>query len=220
MDNKQFKINITIQLVIIAIIMAIGVKIGVESNLEKYEAQSNNTSQCNDIYVNYDNVTTLSGQLSTTELIDNTTGQINCKEDEVNVNSVCTEPETEKWSVDEVYMLAKIAMAEAEGCDMCTKVLVIESVLNRVDAKEFPDSIEAVLFEKHNGVYQYSTVAPGGRWYTTEPNDDCYQAVEMAKDDDYSSGGALYFESCSNTDNWHSRNLEYLYESDGLRFYK
>lgn len=29
-----------------------------------------------------------------------------------------------------------------------------------------------------------------------------------------------YFENCTDEDNWHSRNLEYLYESEGIRFYK
>ena len=34
------------------------------------------------------------------------------------------------------------------------------------------------------------------------------------------SGGATYFENCADEDNWHSRNLEFLYESEGIRFYK
>lgn len=54
-----------------------------------------------------------------------------------------------------------------------------------------------------------------------EPNDDCWEAVQVVMEAVYDySGGALYFESCADEDNWHSRNLEFLYESDGLRFYK
>ena len=60
-----------------------------------------------------------------------------------------------------------------------------------------------------------------GRWDRVEPNDDCWEAVQVVMEAVYDySGGALYFESCADEDNWHSRNLEFLYESDGLRFYK
>lgn len=125
------------------------------------------------------------------------------------------------WDSDDVHLLAKIAMAEAEGEDVRTKTLVILTVLNRVRSDDFPDTIEEVIFEECKGVYQFSPVMPGGRWWTTEPNEECYEAVEIVKTMTYDySEGALYFESCSNEDNWHSRNLECLYESDGMRFYK
>lgn len=121
----------------------------------------------------------------------------------------------------ESYLLAKIAMAEAEGCDNRTKMLVIMCVLNRVLSDEFPDTIKGVIFQKCNGVYQFTPVA-NGRWDRVEPNEDCYKAVKVVvKEAKYDcSGGATYFESCDDEDNWHSRNLEFLYESDGLRFYK
>lgn len=129
----------------------------------------------------------------------------------------------QNWSEKDKEQLAKIAMAEAEGCDLKTKVLVILVVLNRVQSQNFPDSISEVIFEKSGNVYQFSPCIPGGRYYTTSPNSNCYEAVEvvanMDKESDYSQG-ALYFECCENPDNWHSRNLEYLYQSGGMRFYK
>ena len=129
----------------------------------------------------------------------------------------------QNWSEKDKEQLAKIAMAEAEGCDLKTKVLVILVILNRVQSQNFPDSISEVIFEKSGNVYQFSPCIPGGRYYTTSPNSDCYEAVEivanMDKESDYSQG-ALYFECCKNPDNWHSRNLEYLYQRGGMRFYK
>ena len=129
----------------------------------------------------------------------------------------------QNWSEKDKEQLAKIAMAEAEGCDLKTKVLVILVILNRVQSQNFPDSISEVIFEKSGNVYQFSPCIPGGRYYTTSPNSDCYEAVEivanMDKESDYSQG-ALYFECCENPDNWHSKNLEYLYQRDGVRFYK
>lgn len=125
------------------------------------------------------------------------------------------------WSAEDSYLLAKIAMAEAEGESIQGKTLVIMSVLNRVWSDEFPDTIEEVILQEDNGVYQYSPVIPGGRWWTTEPNEDCWEAVRIVQEAVYDySGGALYFEACKNEDNWHSRNLEFLYQVGNHRFYK
>ena len=120
------------------------------------------------------------------------------------------------WSAKESYLLARIAMAEAEGCNTQTKTLIIMCVLNRVWSDEFPDTIEEVIFQKN----QFSPINDG-RWDRVEPNEDCYEAVKIVMETKYDySGGATYFESCDDEDNWHSRNLEFLYESEGIRFYK
>lgn len=120
------------------------------------------------------------------------------------------------WSAKESYLLARIAMAEAEGCNTQTKTLIIMCVLNRVWSDEFPDTIEEVIFQEN----QFSPI-DNGRWDRVEPNEDCYEAVKIVMEAKYDySGGATYFENCADEDNWHSRNLEFLYESQGIRFYK
>ena len=120
------------------------------------------------------------------------------------------------WSAQESYLLARIAMAEAEGCNIQTKTLIIMCVLNRVWSDEFPDTIEEVIFQEN----QFSPI-DNGRWDRVEPNEDCYEAVKVVMEAKYDySGGATYFENCADEDNWHSRNLEFLYESEGIRFYK
>ena len=120
------------------------------------------------------------------------------------------------WSAKESYLLARIAMAEAEGCNTQTKTLIIMCVLNRVQSDEFPDTIEEVIFQEN----QFSPI-DNGRWDKVEPNEDCYEAVKIVMEAKYDySGGATYFENCADEDNWHSRNLEFLYESEGIRFYK
>lgn len=120
------------------------------------------------------------------------------------------------WSVEDSYLLAKIAMAEAEGCNTQTKTLIIMCVLNRVWSDEFPDTIEEVIFQEN----QFSPI-DNGRWDRVEPNEDCWEAVKIVMEAKYDySGGATYFENCADEDNWHSRNLEFLYESEGIRFYK
>lgn len=131
-----------------------------------------------------------------------------------NVSTEMTLTENDK------YLLAKIAMAEAEGESLETKVLIISTILNRVESKQFPDTVEEVIFQKVNGVYQFSPVIPGGRWYNVEPNNECWEALQIVvitKKD--LSKGALYFEACSG-ESWHSRNLEFICQSDNTRFYK
>mgnify|MGYP002524830514 CR=1 FL=1 len=127
---------------------------------------------------------------------------------------------TFKWNDDEAYLLAKIVMAEAEGESYETKRYIAMCVLNRVLDKQFPNNIHDVIYESG----QFSPIT-NGRWDRVEPNEDCWKVVEELDGIPYPileewSFGCLYFENCDDKDNWHSRNLEYLYESDGMRFYK
>lgn len=119
------------------------------------------------------------------------------------------------WDGEDERMLAKIAMAEAEGESVEGKALVILVVLNRVWSDEFPDSIEEVIFQKN----QFSPVAEGGRYWTTEPDAGCYEALELVMGGWDESQGAFYFES-TGRDGWHSQNLEFLLEFGGHKFYR
>lgn len=126
------------------------------------------------------------------------------------------------WDADESYLLAKIAMAEAEGESTEGKAMVILVVLNRVWSKGFPGSIEEVIFEEHDGRYQFSPVQPGGRWWNVEPDEDCWKALHMIMVEHWDeSEGALYFEATYNgEDTWHSKNLEYIKTVGNHNFYK
>lgn len=130
-------------------------------------------------------------------------------------------PYSKDWGGEDAYLLAKIAMAEAESNDIYTKAAVISVVLNRAYSEEFPNSIYDVIFEKSAvGLYQFSPIG-NGRWGKVEPNKECYEAIELVEFSQYDfSQGALYFEDCSVNNSWHSRNLQFLFEQDGMRFYK
>lgn len=119
------------------------------------------------------------------------------------------------WDTDDSYLLAKIAMAEAEGEDVEGKALVILVVLNRVWTDEFPGTIHDVIYQKN----QFSPIS-NGRFDRVEPDEECYEALEMVMSGWDESDGALYFESEKSADNWHSRHLEYLFTHGGHRFYK
>ena len=111
-------------------------------------------------------------------------------------------------------ILLKIAMAEAEGEPVEGKALVMLVVLNRVQADGFPGTIKKVVFQKG----QFTPTSEGGRYWTTEPNEECYEALKMVEQGWDESEGALYFEACGG-ESWHSRNLKYLFRVGNHRFY-
>jgi len=118
------------------------------------------------------------------------------------------------WEADESYMLAKIAMAEAEGEDMEGKALVMLVVLNRVLSDGFPDSIEEVIFQDG----QFDPVA-SGRYDSVEPDEDCWAALELVQAEHWDeSQGALYFERKS-ASTWHRDNLQFLFQHGKHLFY-
>lgn len=140
--------------------------------------------------------------------VDMAMGEPRAQENDI---EVCTEPEL---SEDDEILL-RIAMAEAEGEGTEGKALVMCVVMNRVNYEKFPDNIKDVVFEKN----QFSPVREGGRYYTETPDQECYEALDMVKHGWDESQGALYFES-GEGDTWHSRNLDFLFQYGGHKFYK
>lgn len=119
----------------------------------------------------------------------------------------------ERFTEKEKYMLAKIAMAEAEGCSIKAKELVIRTVLSRIESDKFPNTVEEVIFQKK----QFTPISDG-RWNKVEPNEECWQALENVLSSSESKD-ILFFESCKG-DSWHNKNLKLVCEEDGLRFYR
>ena len=197
--------NMIWHIIIITIIMIIAL-----CNMPKVIAEKEDTSKS--VSESYSNKTT------TPYVYNLTTFEPQAEEEssEVEVDYYPEFTYSKDWSAEESYLLARIAMAEAEGCNTQTKTLIIMCVLNRVWSDEFPDTIEEVIFQEN----QFSPI-DNGRWDRVEPNEDCYEAVNVVMEAKYDySGGATYFENCADEDNWHSRNLEFLYESEGIRFSK
>lgn len=196
--------NLVWHIIIITIIMIIAL-----CNMPRVIAEKEDTSKVSESYSNK----------TTTPYVSNLVTFEPQTEEESSEVEVDYYPEftySKDWSAKESYLLARIAMAEAEGCNTQTKTLIIMCVLNRVWSDEFPDTIEEVIFQEN----QFSPI-DNGRWDRVEPNEDCYEAVKVVIEAKYDySGGATYFENCADEDNWHSRNLEFLYESEGIRFYK
>lgn len=78
-------------------------------------------------------------------------------------------------SEEDLHLLQKIVMAEAEGEPYKGKVAVANVVLNRLRSANFPDTIREVIYQKK----QFSPVA-NGRLKRVKPNKDSIRAVDAA----------------------------------------
>ena len=119
------------------------------------------------------------------------------------------------WDADESYMMAKMAMAEAESEDTECKALVILVILNRVWSDGFPDTIEGVITQR-NAFAPYQN----GRYDRVEPDADCWEALDLVMSGWDESQGALYFETTTDEETWHNTHLDRLFEHGALTFYK
>ena len=127
-----------------------------------------------------------------------------------------TEIRSLDWSADESYMMAKMAMAEAEGEDTEGKALVILVILNRVWDEDFPDNIEEVISQDGQFASYWD-----GRYNVADPDTECWEALRMIQVGKWDeSQGATYFRSSSDESTWHSRNLEELFTHGNHTFYK
>lgn len=115
---------------------------------------------------------------------------------------------------EEKTMLLKIGMAERgnAGCTECI-ALVMRTILNRVEADRFGSSVRSVLFAPE----QFTPVMDGS-YDTAEPNERCYEALEMVIYGWDKSQGALFYEWCQG-ESWHSKNLHLLFQHCDVRFY-
>ncbi len=124
---------------------------------------------------------------------------------------------------DEDYQnLLRIVEAEAGGEDEVGKILVANVVLNRVDSENFPDSVTEVIFQRSNGVAQFSPISDG-RFYEVVISDATRQAVDKALEGEDYSQGALYFAARKYADSenmqWFDECLVYLFEHGGHEFF-
>ncbi|WP_156291628.1 cell wall hydrolase [Oceanobacillus salinisoli] len=64
-------------------------------------------------------------------------------------------------SYEDMELMAKLVHAEAKGEPYAGKVAVATVLLNRVDHKDFPNTIPGVIYEKSGGYYAFTPVQNG-----------------------------------------------------------
>ena len=77
---------------------------------------------------------------------------------------------SDEFGFEDALMLHKISVAEAGGESIESMAIIIRVILNRVMSENFPNSIEEVIFQKTNGVAQFSPIIDGN-YDKAEPNE-------------------------------------------------
>ncbi len=130
---------------------------------------------------------------------------------------------THEVTTRERSILERIVEAEATDKDRKSKILVANVILNRVRSEEFPDSIEAVVFQRENGNVQFSPTADG-RYDSVHVTESTKESVDRALEGEDYSEGALYFveKTIANPKNvsWFEQSLTRLFTYEGHSFYK
>ena len=115
-----------------------------------------------------------------------------------------------------------IVEAEAGGEDLEGRIMVANVILNRVESKEFPDSVYDVVWEVSNGMPQFSPTADG-RIYTVTVSDITVKAVQSAIEGKDLSKGALFFVAKEQANQeyvkWIDEDLKYLFQHGVHTFY-
>lgn len=122
-------------------------------------------------------------------------------------------------SEDSEFMwLSKIVNAEAGGESYEGKLAVANVVLNRVKSPDFPDTIEEVIFDKYNDIYQFTPVANG--YIYTEPNAESIQAAKDALSGNNNIGECTYFCAVSGAQSsWAAKNKTFYKQIGNHCFY-
>lgn len=108
---------------------------------------------------------------------------------------------------DKIYWLSRIIEAEASGEPYKGKVAVGEVILNRVESKEFPNTIWKVIFDDTYAI-QFEPVANGTIYNT--PSDESIKAAKEALRGSNYVGESLYFLNPKiAVSNWITKNRDY-----------
>lgn len=124
---------------------------------------------------------------------------------------------------EEIEMLERIVEAEATGEDIKGKILVANVIFNRIEAEEFPDTIEEVIFQKDGGKYQFSPISDKRFWKVKVTKETKEAVSRVLEGEDYSQG-ALFFmarkRAKKSNAKWFDENLDWLFKYGGHEFFK
>lgn len=161
---------------------------------------------------------------TTTNIEENTTIQI-INHDNTDINSYINElinyyssyDTRIELNADNIYLLARLSIAESEGECFEGKVAVCEVVINRTIS--YNQTISEIIFARNpNGTPQFSCI-DDGRINLTPRNEDILAAV-MAIIGEQPTNGSLYFDNPTKSPNsWASRNREKSIKIGDHQFY-
>ncbi len=119
---------------------------------------------------------------------------------------------------DDLYWLARIIEAEAGAEPYTGKVAVGSVILNRVNSKEFPNTVYGVIFEYYGSIPQFSPVAEGTIYNT--PSQESIKAAKEALGGAKPVDNATYFfNPAKAAGSWIVKNKTYVKRIGGHTFY-
>ncbi|CAK7046865.1 cell wall hydrolase [Tissierella sp.] len=122
------------------------------------------------------------------------------------------------YSDADLLWLARIIEAEASGEPYNGKVAVGNVILNRVNSKEFPNTIYGVIFEYYGSIPQFSPVAEGTIYNT--PSKESINAAKDALNGARPVGNSTYFfNPAKAAGTWIVKNKTYVTKIGGHSFY-
>ncbi len=89
-------------------------------------------------------------------------------------------------------VLLRIVEAEVGAEDLYNRTIIANAIINRMYSDVYPDTIEAVVFQKSGSVYQFSPILDG-RYYDVKVSPETELAVKIAMAGIDNSAGALAF---------------------------
>ncbi len=128
-----------------------------------------------------------------------------------------TSAEADHNAVD-FYWLSRIISAESRGEPLKGQIAVGNVVLSRVESRDFPNTIPAVVFQYADGCVQFEPVANGTVYL--DPTDQSVEAARRALDGEKALEGALFFYAPALSEGvWINANRTYLTTIGCHRFY-
>ncbi|HYE68201.1 MAG TPA: cell wall hydrolase [Anaerovoracaceae bacterium] len=103
-------------------------------------------------------------------------------------------------AVDEVDLLARLITAEAQGEPYEAKVAVGAVVINRVQSGVWANTIEAVIYQRINGYYQFTPVQNG--WINKPAESESIKAALAALSGADPTNGAQFYYDDKATNAW------------------
>ena len=121
------------------------------------------------------------------------------------------------YNSDDLYWLSRIISAEASGESLLGQIAVGNVVLNRVESRQYPNTVYGVIFDRKGGT-QFSPVALGTIY--KKPTESSVVAAKICLEGYSISDGILFFMNPRiATNNWISKNRPYAFSIGNHDFY-
>lgn len=116
------------------------------------------------------------------------------------VNKPANTQSTGSYSASDIDLLARLITAEAQGEPYSAQVGVGAVILNRIQSKEFPNTIPGVIYQTINGYAQFTPVVNG--WIDKPALPGCIKAAKEALNGADPTNGALFYYDNTTTNQW------------------